>query len=236
MKSWSSFRTWVGLDLTGCPNILMDDAIRQAVTEFCETARILKRDADVITIVAFTAEYDLIFSSVEYVPVAIYEAWLPIGVRKLTETTAAELDWKWNSWTELTTPNDPTQHLLTIENKVRLVHIPETVLTDIHTVVSVADNGSGKARFYTEKNGKAVKHGKIVGDVMTHADFDESTYNGSLTITAVSDAYHYDIGAVSFVATDTGTVTGPKNLAVSVYVKPSIDATEIDDFIYDEYA
>lgn len=227
MKAWSYFRRLVQLSITGCPNILVDDAIRQAVTEFCERSRILKRDADSITILGFTSEYSLTFNSVEYVPVAISEAWL--GDMELTETFQPGLESKWYSWSRLTTPTNPTHFLLTVENKVRLIKTPENDITELDTISAVADNGSGKARFTA-----SAAHGRAVNDTISHTDFTDTTYNGVFKISAVSDTTHYDVDAITYVATDTG-VLKFDDLTVSVYVKPSTDATEIDDFIYAEY-
>ena len=71
-----------------------------------------------------------------------------------------------------------------------------------NAIPSVDDNGSGKARF------ASTTHGLSVGETVDHTTFAvETTYNGTgLVVTAVSDADHYDIGAITYTATDIGQV------------------------------
>ena len=71
-----------------------------------------------------------------------------------------------------------------------------------NAITAVADNGSGKARF------ASTTHGLSVGERVDHTTFAvETSYNGTgLLVTAVSDADHYDIEAITFTDTDTGQV------------------------------
>jgi len=74
--------------------------------------------------------------------------------------------------------------------------------TDI-AINSVADNGSGKARFTT-----AASHGLIVGRPVVISGFvTETTYNGTFIVTAVDTPLTgttFDVEEITFVATDTG--------------------------------
>lgn len=72
-------------------------------------------------------------------------------------------------------------------------------------VNSVADNGSGKARFTT-----AVAHELVVNKVITLSGFaGEPSYNGTFRVTAVDTpetGVTFDVEAITFTATDTGTM------------------------------
>ncbi len=74
-----------------------------------------------------------------------------------------------------------------------------TDLTNTNAVTAAAAGTSGT-------DFTAVAHGYKVGDIIVHSTFSESTYNGTFTITDVT-ADTYEIAAITFVATDTGTGT-----------------------------
>ena len=65
------------------------------------------------------------------------------------------------------------------------------------TITGVTDNGSGKARFATSS-----AHGLIVGAVLMVSG--TTNYNGTTTVTAVSDGTHFDASAVSYVSSQAG--------------------------------
>ncbi len=65
-------------------------------------------------------------------------------------------------------------------------------------ITSVTDD-AGDAVFNT-----SAPHGMKLGDMVSHRDFAESTYNGTFTISSAPTSTSYTIGVVSFVADDTG--------------------------------
>lgn len=69
------------------------------------------------------------------------------------------------------------------------------------SIVSVADNGGGKPRFLVASTASMATNDVVVISGST-------TYDGSWTIT-VFDGTHFDVLALSFGATSTGTVTAP---------------------------
>ena len=101
-------------------------------------------------------------------------------------------------------PTVPTGTQVTINRTVESNGSVFQKGTDI-AVDSVADNGSGKARFTT-----ASSHGVAKGKVITLSGFSESTYNGTFIVTAVdviSSGVTFDIDEIAFVATDTGNMS-----------------------------
>lgn len=73
--------------------------------------------------------------------------------------------------------------------------------TNTRTVDSVAAGASG-SDFTT-----SAVHGFIVGQEVSHTGFTESTYNGVFTITSIVSTTVYEVAAITFAGTDTGTVT-----------------------------
>lgn len=69
------------------------------------------------------------------------------------------------------------------------------------TISSVADNGSGVARFTS-----ALSHGLFTNQKVGHSGFSDSTYNVSDAIVTVITTTTYDIETVAFVADDSGTM------------------------------
>ena len=82
--------------------------------------------------------------------------------------------------------------------------------TDI-AINSVADNGSGDARFTS-----AAVHGLEVGTpVVLSAFAGQATYNGTFIVTAIPTTTTFDVEEITFVATDTGNMN-----------KSSLDSTD----------
>jgi hypothetical protein len=59
MATTSNFYQYVLPDVSGCPEISADIAIRAAVIEFCEKSLVLQRDHDPLQVVAGIIDYDL---------------------------------------------------------------------------------------------------------------------------------------------------------------------------------
>lgn len=77
---------------------------------------------------------------------------------------------------------------------------PITVDTEDVTIDSVAlAAGSG-----SDFTASAV-HNFSIGTVIVHTGFSESTYNGTFTVTAIPSTTVYEVSAITFVATGTGT-------------------------------
>lgn len=72
--------------------------------------------------------------------------------------------------------------------------------TNARTITGVADDGSGKARFTTTS-----AHGLVNGSTIVIAG--TTNYNGAATVTNVSDTIHFDVSALSYVSSQTGTWT-----------------------------
>ena len=77
-------------------------------------------------------------------------------------------------------------------------------------IASVADNGSGKARFTD------VAHGLVTGKYITIAGCSDSAYNGQFEITRIDDD-NFDTSAV-YTATDTGTWSGTDAYVIALAV------------------
>lgn len=74
-----------------------------------------------------------------------------------------------------------------------------TVTTPTISVTSVAAGSSG-SDFLT-----STVHNYSVGQVVVHAGFVDGTYNGLFSVTAIVSTTRYEVAAISFNATDTGT-------------------------------
>lgn len=74
-----------------------------------------------------------------------------------------------------------------------------TVTTPTISVTSVASGTSG-SDFLT-----STAHGYAVNQRVVHAGFSDGTYNGLFTVTAIVSTTRYEVAAITFVATDTGT-------------------------------
>ncbi len=74
-----------------------------------------------------------------------------------------------------------------------------TVTTPTISVTSVAAGSSG-SDFLT-----STVHGYAIGQVVIHAGFSQGTYNGKFTVTDIVSTTRYEVAAITFVATATGT-------------------------------
>ena len=59
MASLSDFYPYVMIDVPGCPEVVVDTALRSSMIEFCEKSLAVQRDLDPVTVVAGTLDYDL---------------------------------------------------------------------------------------------------------------------------------------------------------------------------------
>lgn len=59
MAELSDFYPYVLIDVPGCPEVVVDTALRSALIEFCEKSLVVQRDLDPVTVVAGTSDYDL---------------------------------------------------------------------------------------------------------------------------------------------------------------------------------
>ena len=59
MATTSNFYQYVLPDVSGCPEISVDIAIRAAVIDFCEKSLVIQRDHDPITVLVGVIDYDL---------------------------------------------------------------------------------------------------------------------------------------------------------------------------------
>lgn len=59
MASLSDFYPYVLIDVPGCPEVVVDTALRSSLIEFCEKSLVVQRDLDPVTVVAGTMDYDL---------------------------------------------------------------------------------------------------------------------------------------------------------------------------------
>lgn len=89
-----------------------------------------------------------------------------------------------------------------------------TVTTPTISVTSVAAGSSG-SDFLT-----STVHGYAIGQVVIHAGFSQGTYNGKFTVTDIVSTTRYEVAAITFVATGTGTsniaIDGQASFVISV--------------------
>jgi len=74
-----------------------------------------------------------------------------------------------------------------------------TITTPTISVTSVASGTSG-SDFIT-----SAAHGYSIGQVIIHTSFADGDYNGKFTVTDIVNATRYEVAAITFVATGTGT-------------------------------
>lgn len=84
--------------------------------------------------------------------------------------------------------------------------IPNTNVTATFTGAAVAIASAALAAGTGTDFTTSSPHGLAVGSKVTHAGFSESTYNGDFTVTAITSTTVYEVAAITFVATGTGTL------------------------------
>ncbi len=74
--------------------------------------------------------------------------------------------------------------------------------------VTSVEAGTSNAKFTT-----STAHGLVVDDIVVHTGFTDSEYNGTKTISIITDTTNYETSSTTFTATDTGTST-PKRTTI----------------------
>jgi hypothetical protein len=137
----ATFRNYVKPEISQCPNVVLDRYVLEALIEFCTQSRILRVNADDVSVLADTSEYSLTFNSLPYSPVSLRRAYLGDGSSDDTRiqiTTERELNRSGQNWEVQTVTGDITHVFLKQTGKVRVYPVPTANMTDSLRLLDVA--------------------------------------------------------------------------------------------------
>lgn len=150
MATLSSFYPYVLPDVSGCPEITVDVAIRSALIEFCEKSLVVQRDHDPITVVAGVIDYELEPPTGQIVT-KVMKAWYknvelsPIAPDNVLYSTVYNTLWSGASKTE----SDPRNFLQKEERSITIYPFPKETEANALTM-RVALKPSRKATTFEE--------------------------------------------------------------------------------------
>jgi len=126
MKEWSEFLPYIRPFIDNCGDIVMEEAVKRTCIKFCESTKIYRLDATVVSEVADQSEYDLTFTDPNVLLIGIWHATrLECDLR---ETSEYKLDTSVYNWRQET--GTPAFYYLTDQNKLRLYVTPDEAVTD----------------------------------------------------------------------------------------------------------
>lgn len=144
MKTLDDFAAYARADVAACPKAEIKKKVREVLIDFCEQTRILRIDADPITLSADTGEYAISFTA-DYLPIEIDAAFVGDGSikdneiavisRRLLSTTV------W-SWQKMTTDGRISGVFLTEDCKARVYPIPTSPADNLYLTCFVKPSRS----------------------------------------------------------------------------------------------
>lgn len=107
------------------------------------------------------------------------------------------------------------------------VGTPVTIDVETNPITSVADVGASGSEFIMAVG----DHGYAVGTRIVHTGFPTAAYNGSFVVTAIPATFRYQVQAITFVASETGTSQTTIDGAASVDI--IVDDGSVTVFVVD---
>ena len=223
----SSWRSRILRNVSKCPVSIIDETVLDILRDFCEHTKIWTEQLTVIELVAYTSEYALTSANGDIVGITHAEidnaAILPISERILDEKDSG-----WRDKTAVT----PTHYLMDHDRTIRLVYMPNEDSTAHFTLSDLTFDAT--ANTIASTAGGFTTNGLTSGHTVTVSGTTSNDRN--FKITSATDVLLTVEGGV----TDEGTADASatftvKGLAVWVALKPTLDATTVEDFIYEDY-
>lgn len=223
----SSWRSRILRNVSKCPVSIIDETVLDILRDFCEHTKIWTEQLTVIELVAYTSEYALTSANGDIVGITHAEidnaAILPISERILDE--------KDSGWRDKAAAT-PTHYLMDHDRTIRLVYMPNEDSTAHFTLSDLTFDAT--ANTIASTAGGFTTNGLTSGHTVTVSGTTSNDRN--FKITAATDVLLTVEGGV----TDEGTADASatftvKGLAVWVALKPTLDATTVEDFIYEDY-
>jgi hypothetical protein len=223
----SSWRPRVLRNVSKCPASIIDETVLDILRDFCEHTKIWTEQLPVIELVAYTSEYALTSANGDIVGITHAEIdntpILPISERILDEKDSG-----WRDKTAVT----PTHYLMDHDRTIRLVYMPNEDSTAHFTLSDLTFDAT--ANTIASTAGGFTTNGLTSGHTVTVSGTTSNDRN--FKIMAATDVLLTVEGGV----TDEGTADASatftvKGLAVWVALKPTLDATTVEDFIYEDY-
>ena len=223
----SSWRPRILRNVSKCPVSIIDETVLDILRDFCEHTKIWTEQLPVIELVAYTSEYALTSANGDIVGITHAEIdntpILPISERILDEKDSG-----WRDKTAVT----PTHYLMDHDRTIRLVYMPNEDSTAHFTLSDLTFDATSNTIASTA--GGFTTNGLTSGHTVTVSGTTSNDRN--FKITSATDVLLTVEGGV----TDEGTADASatftvKGLSVWVALKPTLDATTIEDFIYEDY-
>jgi len=223
----SSWRPRILRNVSKCPASIIDETVLDILRDFCEHTKIWTEQLPVIELVAYTSEYALTSANGDIVGITHAEIdntpILPISERILDEKDSG-----WRDKTAVT----PTHYLMDHDRTIRLVYMPNEDSTAHFTLSDLTFDAT--ANTIASTAGGFTTNGLTSGHTVTVSGTTSNDRN--FKITSATDVLLTVEGGV----TDEGTADASatftvKGLSVWVALKPTLDATTIEDFIYEDY-
>lgn len=223
----SSWRPRILRNVSKCPASIIDETVLDILRDFCEHTKIWTEQLPVIELVAYTSEYALTSANGDIVGITHAEIdntpILPISERILDEKDSG-----WRDKTAVT----PTHYLMDHDRTIRLVYMPNEDSTAHFTLSDLTFDAT--ANTIASTAGGFTTNGITSGHTVTVSGTTSNDRN--FKITSATDVLLTVEGGV----TDEGTADASatftvKGLSVWVALKPTLDATTIEDFIYEDY-
>lgn len=223
----SSWRPRILRNVSKCPASIIDETVLDILRDFCEHTKIWTEQLPVIELVAYTSEYALTSANGDIVGITHAEIdntpILPISERILDEKDSG-----WRDKTAVT----PTHYLMDHDRTIRLVYMPNEDSTAHFTLSDLTFDATSNTIASTA--GGFTTNGLTSGHTVTVSGTTSNDRN--FKITSATDVLLTVEGGV----TDEGTADASatftvKGLSVWVALKPTLDATTIEDFIYEDY-
>jgi len=223
----SSWRPRILRNVSKCPASIIDETVLDILRDFCEHTKIWTEQLPVIELVAYTSEYALTSANGDIVGITHAEIdntpILPISERILDEKDSG-----WRDKTAVT----PTHYLMDHDRTIRLVYMPNEDSTAHFTLSDLTFDAT--ANTIASTAGGFTTNGLTSGHTVTVSGTTSNDRN--FKITSATDVLLTVEGGV----TDEGTADASatftvKGLSVWVALKPTLDATTVEDFIYEDY-
>ena len=223
----SSWRPRILRNVSKCPASIIDETVLDILRDFCEHTKIWTEQLPVIELVAYTSEYALTSANGDIVGITHAEIdntpILPISERILDEKDSG-----WRDKTAVT----PTHYLMDHDRTIRLVYMPNEDSTAHFTLSDLTFDAT--ANTIASTAGGFTTNGLTSGHTVTVSGTTSNDRNFKIT-SATDVLLTVEGGVTDEGAADASATFTVKGLAVWVALKPTLDATTVEDFIYEDY-
>lgn len=223
----SSWRSRILRNVSKCPVSIIDETVLDILRDFCEHTKIWTEQLTVIELVAYTSEYALTSANGDIAGITHAEIdntpILPISERILDEKDSG-----WRDKTAVT----PTHYLMDHDRTIRLVYMPNEDSTAHFTLSDLTFDAT--ANTIASTAGGFTTNGLTSGHTVTVSGTTSNDRNFKIT-SATDVLLTVEGGVTDEGAADASATFTVKGLAVWVALKPTLDATTVEDFIYEDY-